>query len=244
MSKYFRSDDKYIYLESEAAEFYIPNSYFEESSKFAENLHTSIKCLGVLNVGIFEGGQIKEFKLLNLPTWIELFVDDIEEDRSVKLPYDDEPTSCTVLKYIKGAKIMSSTLVADSSNVESYMGFILKGKVPHNVPYEKSITLWKKNQEINKASLAVPDVIEEMILSVSYRYKENPSIKFSHIIGKNPNISQYDYVMNNIRQICQYTSTFTAMTFEDIDTMITTSLNRTRNHEQEAYSPIEDILKM
>ena len=50
--------------------------------------------------------------------------------------------------------------------------------------------------------------------------------------------------MNRIREICQYTSTFTAVTYEDIDAMITTSLNRTKTKAPEAYSPVEDIIKL
>ena len=240
---YFKSDNKFIYLEAEYAEFYIPKYYFDESSPFGEDLGSIMKCLGVFDVGIFENGKLKEMKVLNLPTWIEFFVVDSEE-REVKLPNDDESTICKVLKYNKGHKIMNSSIIKDSSNVESYVNFILKGKIPSIVPYEKSLQIWRKNQEMNSANLGVPSVIEELILSVSYRDKKNPGKKFAHVIGKDPSVSQYDYTMNNIRQICQYTSTFTAMTFEDMDAMITTSLNKTRLKGEEAVSPIEDLIKL
>ena len=182
-------------------------------------------------------------KVLNLPTWIDFFVID-SEDRDVALPNDNTTTPCKVLKYSKNHKIMNSSVIEDSSNVESYLDFVTKGKVPAIVPYEDSLKIWRKNQALNSANLGVPSVIEELILSVSYRDKNNPGTKFSHVIGKDLNISQYDYIMNNIRQICQYTSTFTAITFEDFDAMVTTSLNRTRTNGAEAFSPIEDLLKL
>lgn len=241
--QYFKSDGNYIYLEAPAIEFYIPKYYFDPANKFAESLRDTVRTLGVFDVGIFDNGKLIEMRVLNLPTWVDLFVYDSDE-RTMKLPNEEENTVCVVLKYIKGEKIMASSIVQDSSNVESYVNFTLKGKVPTIVPYEKSLQIWKKNQLMNNASLGVPDVMQELILSVSYRYKKDPGKKFSHVIGKNPTISQYDYVMNNIRQICQYTSTFTALTFEDIDSMITTSLNRTRNKGEEAYSPIESLIKM
>ena len=242
--QYFRSDGKYIYLEAEYAEFYIPKFYFEDTAKFAEDAGAIVKALGVFDVGIFENGKLKEMKVLNLPTWVDFFVTD-SEDREVNLPNDPEgSTMCKVLKYSKNHKIMNSNLIENSSNVESYLNFVIKGKIPAIVPYEKSLQIWRKNQSLNSATLGVPSVIEELILSVAYRYKNDQGKKFAHIIGKNPEISQYDYVMNNIRQICQYTSTFTALTFEDMDAMITTSLNRTRTKGNEAYSPIEDLLKL
>lgn len=240
---YFKSDGKYIYLEADAAEFYIPKYYFEITGGFAEDRGDIVKALGVFDVGIFENGKLKEMKVLNLPTWIDLFVVNSEES-NVNLPGEEGLTACKVLKYQKGHKIMNSGVVEDSANVEAYLDFVNKGKVPSIVPYEKSLQIWQKNQALNSANLGVPSVIEELILSVSYRSKENPSLKFSHVIGKDLSVSQYDYVMNNIRQICQYTSTFTALTFEDIDSMVTTSLNRTRTNAYEAYSPVEDLLKL
>ena len=69
-------------------------------------------------------------------------------------------------------------------------------------------------------------------------------ISDGEIIINDKNINNFDYVMNNIREICQYTSTFTAMTFEDIDAMITTSLNRTKTHSNETFTPIENLIKL
>lgn len=240
---YFKSDNKYIYLEAEYAEFYIPKYYFESTGGFAEDLGSIVKALGVFDVGIFESGKLKEMKVLNIPTWIDLFVTD-SEDRNVKLPNEDESTPCKVLKYSKGHKIMNNSVIEDSDNVQSYLNFILKGKIPSIVPYEKSLAIWRKNQTLNNSFLGVPSVIEELILSVSYRDKNDQGTKFSHIIGNDPSVSQYAYKMSNIRQICQYTSTFTALTFEDLDSMVTTSLNRTRTHGNEAVSPIEDLIKL
>lgn len=240
---YFKSDGQYIYADAHCIEFYIPKYYFEKSSNFAEDNGSIIKVLGVFDIGILSNGTLKEMKVLNIPTTIELYVVD-SEDRDVDLPGEDGLTPCHVLRYIKGQKIMRSYTIQDSSNVESYLNFINKGKVPSIVPYEKSLQLWRKNQELNGANLGVPSVIEELILSVSYRDKDDPSKKFSHVIGKDLNKSQFDYVMNNIRQICQYTSTFTAVTFEDLDASLTTSLNRTRSKGNEAVSPIEDLFKL
>lgn len=241
--EYFSMDNMYIYAHTSSIEFYIPMSYFDDKSKFAENKKDTINVLGVFDVGIFDNGKLIDMKVLNLPTWIEIFANNTEE-RDVKLPNDETATRCLVVTYNNGEKIMYSSVIEDSTNVESFYNFILKGKIPNIVPYEKSILILKKNLELNNVSLGVPDVVHELILSVSYRYKEDPSKKFAHVIGADPAISQYDYVMNNIRQICQYASTFTALTFEDIDSMVTTSLNRTRNNGQEAFSPIEDLLKM
>ena len=241
---HFRSDGKSIFLEDQSCEFYIPKYYFEESGGFAEDLGNTIRVFGVFDVGFFNNGKLTEMRVMNLPVWITIFSYDTEE-RMVNLPNDEEPTNCMVVKYNKGEKIMNDGLVEDSSNAEAYVSFVTKGKVPSIVPYEESLQMWRENQELNSVNLGVPSVILELILSVAYRYKKDPTQKFAHVIGKDLNVSQFDYTMNNIRQICQYTSTFTALTFEDLDAMVTTSLNRAKTRgANEAYSPLEDLLKL
>jgi hypothetical protein len=239
---YFKSDGKYIYLEKPYCEFYIPMSFFENVG-FAEDQGQMIKVLGIFNIGFFENGELKETKVLNLPTFINVLVYDYEI-RRVQLPGELEPIPCKVLKYFEGNSVMESVVIEDSSNAELYLKFVLQGKIPMSVPYDKSIILWRKNQKLNGMSLGVPSVIEELILSAAYRDKNNPALKFAYIVGRKPDTSMYDYKMASVRQICQYTSTFTAITFEDIDSMITASLNRGRDKIHEAQSPIEQIIKL
>ena len=240
----FKSDGNFIYLTSPYCEFYIPQSFFGSSAGFAEDRGDIIRGIGLFDVGIFSNGQLVEMKTLNIPTWIELYVHE-SENRDVKLPGSDELVPCRVLIYYQGAKVMNAKIIEDSSNAELYLKLICGGKIPTSVPYGKSAQIWRKNQAINGVHLGVPAVIEEMILSVAYRDKKNLGQKFCKVIGQNKNnISEHDYSMASIRQICQYASTFTALWFEDFDAMVTTSLNRTRENKPESKSPLEKIIKM
>lgn len=242
--EYFSSDGKNIYLEAPQAEFYIPDDYFKDSPGFAENLGDKIKTLGIFDVGICDDkGTVKEMRTFAIPTWIKLNIIDIDS-KTVKLPGEDEGVPCQVLIYQKGHAIMPSMTVQDSSNVSAFLDFLLKGKLPKTIPYEKTLAVWQENQNMNKAFLGVPSVIEELIISGIYRYKNDPKQKFAWVIGKDPKISQYDYTTYNIRQITQTLSTFTGMTFEDMDSMITSSLNRTRQNGTELDSPVETLLKL
>lgn len=239
LTKVFRSDDRDIYLNISYCEFYIPMYYFD--SKWAIRGTDTIKVLGLFNVGLFENGNFKEMKFLNLPTTIELHNYD-EEERTVS--FEGSPdTKCLVLKYLNGQKIMEATTIEDSENAQTFLDIIVKGKIPPTVPYNKVLTIWMKNQELNKVNFGVPSSTLEMILAVAFRDKNNMEKKFSTVIGAHPETSEYDYKMAKIREICQYASTFTAMTFEDINSMITTSVNRTRENKYEMESPVEKIIK-
>ena len=108
---YFKSDGKFIYPE-QYTEFYIPKYYFE--NKFSEDLGEFIRTFGLLNVGFFSNGNLKEVRVLNLPTTIDLFVND-REDRNVVFPDHENGVDCVVLKYNKGDKIMNDSVVQDSA---------------------------------------------------------------------------------------------------------------------------------
>jgi len=223
MASYFKSDGKYIYLEADYAEFYLPEDYFDETGKFAEDKGDMIRTLGIFTVGIFEKDKLKEIKTFNVPTWIELY---------------SPSTETRIVNISRNPNEVNQ----DSSNAEDYMNLIIKGKLPQCIPYSSMMDLWQKNLNLNNVGFGVMNVIEEMILATMCRDRRDPSKKFCHVVTTEP-LTDYDYKMNNVRQICQYTSTFNALTFEDMDSMITTSLNRTKNKGVETPSPVEVILK-
>ena len=242
-SSYVRKDGDYIRLVKQYAEIYIPMDFFSLDEGFAQDYGRKVKAMGLLNMGFFENGKFVEFKTINLPTWIEL-ESGIYDERSVQLPGDDFKTMCKVLKYSEGDKIMPSSVEEDSSNAELFLKFITQGKLPQTIPYEKAISVWLKNQKMNSVHLGVPSVILELILSAAYRDRHNLTNKFAWVYAKDPKkVSQFDYKMASIREICRYTSTFTALTFEDIDSMVTSSVNRTRQNIPEPVSPVETTIK-
>lgn len=234
----FRSDNDFIYLDIPYCEFYIPMYYFDTTKRFAEDLGDKINVLGIFNVGIFSNGKLQEMKTLNLPTMITINVYD-SEVRDVKLS-DGEILPCKVVKYLKDSKIMNSVLFEDDSYSKDYLKYITSGNIPKIVPYSKALKVWRKNQRLNGVHFGVSSCYLEIVLATMYRNPNDLSQKFSVIAQ---DVGDYDYATASIRQICQYNSTFTALTYEDIDSMITTSLNKTREKSKETVSPVEQIIK-
>ena len=221
----FDSKNGSVVLKDTYCEFYIPMFYFDKNYNFAEDLGDKISTFGIFNVGIFNNGKLSYIDKLNIP--------------------GTGMTPCKVIKYYQGNELFNDTIVRDSENSQTYLRFITFGKLPKSIPYSKSPQVWTKNQQMNDVNFGVPPLIQEMILSVSYRYKYNSALKFAKVIGKpNSNVSEYDYEMASIRSICQYSSTFSAITFEDMDSMITASINRLRDKKEESESPIEGLFKL
>lgn len=222
-------------------EVYIPMKYFENG--FAEDFGSTINTLGVINARAFDAqDKPGKLELLNFPTKINLFPNSTE-NKSLTLIKEAGEQKYKLCKFFKGDILCNAVAVSDSGSSESFVNTILRGNLPNTIPYKEVKKIWDDNLNINKVNLNVPSVIKEILLMASYRNKTAKEEEFSRVIGANPNTSQFGYETANMREICARTSTFTAITFEDLDTMIAISLNRNKYGKDEVESPIEKIIK-
>lgn len=239
-NKIFHTDDTFIYLSIPYCEFYIPLFYFDK--QFAVTGVDRVTVFGIFNVGIFEGDKLKELRTMNIPTTIDLFVYDTEI-REITLS-TGVVEKCMVYRYFKDNKICNANVVEDSDNASSYLNMLTSASIPNTIPYSEALSMWRKNLDLNGVSFGVSSAILEIILSVIYRNKDAIEEKFAKRYGSDMSCSEFDYITASIRQICQYASTFVGMTFEDMNSMITTSLNRTRDKTPESETPVEKVIKM
>lgn len=245
LSNFLKDDGTNIVFTGNCMEIYIPEFYFERQIAAIEGV--ILKSFGVLPCTVFDV-NMKEINsyMINLPTTLIFYFNDIFDEKKVlrKGLKDEEPEPCKVLRYYKNEPVMPNTFQKNSSNVQMFfIDLLCAGKFDF-VPYDKLLDVWHKNLELNESSLGLTFTAMEVILSEVYRNRDNPNEKFSLAIAKNPKISMYDYRASNIREICSRTSTFAALTFEDMDSMITSSLNMKNYNKKQVESPLEKILKM
>lgn len=239
-----RNDGENLIFTGPYMEMYIPESYFQ--SKFAEDYGNTVQAFGLFNVRVFDEHE-KPMKLetLNVPTMIYLYPSEIEKRKTQLIPGpDNEVEEYRVAKFYRGATIMKSSIPQDATNVELFLKMLTNGKVPSTIPYDQVLQVWQKNLDLNGVKLGVTSAILEIIISEIYRNPKKPEETFAKVIGKNPSTSKYAYRATNIREICARNSTFAALTFEDMDQMITSSLNISKYNKAESTSPIEKIVKM
>lgn len=236
------TDGKNIILNDKYMEIYIPEFFFKKEYNFAEDLGDFYDVFGIINVAFGTGGAMS-MDTLNIPSKIKLNAYEVEY-RNVFLPgYGN--TDCRVLKYYEKNQICKNFIIQDSLNAQMFLNSVIYGKLPNTIPYSKSIQIWHKNQQMNSVNFGVPSIIQEVVLRVMYRNKDNIAEPFSKVIGLgDKRVSDYDYKMIGVRQVCQYASTFSGITFEDFDSMVTTSVNREREHKKENESPVEALFKM
>lgn len=245
LSNFLKDDGNVISFIGHCLEIYIPESYFDKQIASVEG--EMIKSFGILPCTVFDA-NMKEIKsyILNLPSTIILYFKDIKSEKRVLIPENKnaEPEACRTLTFFKNDIIMPSSIQKDSTNVEMFFIDILCSGKLTMVPYNKLLEIWEKNLELNGVKLGLTGTTLEVILAEIYRNPNNLNEKFSKVLNENPGTSQYNYHASNIREICSRTSTFAALTFEDMDSMITTSLNMKNFNKKQVESPLEKILKM
>ncbi len=223
-------------------EIYIPMAFFDKSGKIAVDNGDTITSIACLPIGLFENGKLKEIRTIKLGERMNFFVYD-SEVVNMALPGSPEGP-VKVLKYFKGHEIFNDYIVQNSSSIQAYIELILGGKIPSTLSYSAINTIWNKNLEMNNGGLGVPATNRELVLSVQCRDQTAPTRIFAERLNDTPNATEYEYAMVNMRQICQFSSTFAALTFEDFDSMVTSSLKRTKEHLPEPESPLEQLIKM
>ena len=224
-------------------EIYIPESYFSTGMAVIEG--TVIKTFGLLNCIVKDkNDKVILSSMMNLPTNIILHFNDIYRTKiNLYNAKNSEPESYRVLKYYNNDIIMANVVQKDSESAEDFVKLIFGGKMI-NIPYDKLLSIWQKNLDLNGVNLGVPSSILELILAEIYRNPTNPNEKFSKYLNNNPTASKTYYRASNIREICSRNSTFAALTFEDFDSMMTASLNMNRYNKKQVESPIEKVIKM
>lgn len=233
--------DGYIVLDCPYAEFYVPKYYLNDN--MAEDAGEYFKSFGIFYIRTFSSlDKPDAFEILKLPSMINFFPNS-KENRKVTIEgWEDD---YIVLKFYKGDIITQSAITCSNSAPEFFLNLILRGRIPKNIPYNYILPAFIKVFTLNKAGIPVPLFTLEMVISEVYRYRENPSMKYGQVLCTkfNPKDKQINYRTANIRDICKNNSSFAGISFENIDEMITSAINSTREQRIETRTPFEDVIK-
>lgn len=243
---YFADKDEKLIFTGGYMEIYIPDSLF--TSGIATVIGEKVETMGLFNFRVMnkatdkrESSPVKTFKfpskMITKPNVIET--------ETLELIKGSGEEKYYVLKYFNGDVVMTSTnAIATVDNVETFIKMLNDGKIPSTIPYDNLLPLMIKNLEINSVNLQVSATLMSCIISELYRSKKNIAKPFRQEIGKSRDVSVFAYTNVNNRTVCSMNSTFSALTFEDIDSMITSSINKNRYGRNQAYTPVEELIKV
>lgn len=235
LSQYFKVVDTKIVFIGDELQIFVPSAYLESS--LAEPIGDQFSIFGILNVKCKVGGKTEK-ATLNVPTFNIFYPANTFGDT------DEEGNKVLVMQFFKNDAVMDKATRADMTNSQLFLQMICAGKLPASIPYSKLLEVWDTNLAANNMNYQVASTIKEIILAEMNRTKGKPEQKFSMVSGKNPNYDQHGYEPTSINKVCSMSSTFSAITFENMDEMIITSINMKRYGKEEKDTPLEKIIKM
>ena len=237
-----------MYLSEGKLEIFTPQHYLGSVSRIDGN---KVICMGLVPYKFYSKVTDKKpskVGILNNPSMTTFYPVDIEQNITDSIwdgiyNYSNENTYMK-LTFESGSMLMDQFIVKKLDNVTTFSDMLLAGKIDNNIPYHYLSQAWIKNMVMNAVSLNVPVTVVNMVIYELCRSIKNKDIRFASVIGKDPKTSPVAYKFANIRAICASNSVFSALSFEDMNAMLDSSLNMTLQNKEQNVSPVEQIIKM
>jgi hypothetical protein len=222
---------------------YIPETFLDDDSVFAETLGDKIKTIGLFWFEV-DGKKYE----LTLPIKMEFQYSEQDKFKgkiSPELPND----SYRVFILKKGdAFLYDRAHVRDLADLELMLLRIIdQGKMPKTVGYSESLSIFMKLLGASgvNSGLDVSSSIVEIMLSELYRNKHNPSEPFRKLItDKSNHANDYDFKMVRMTKVPQLNSTFNSLMGEDTYNQLANCIVRSREGVKDRVSPMEKLLRM
>lgn len=244
MSKFLTKKDDQIIFNGTYMEAYIPANMFDKGTcQYMGSDKVNIFGLFVFKISNANGNIDDKCKLqtFNFPSMFISKPSSVET-RVVEFYPGKGEVKYIVLKFFKDDAVMfSSKVLSKIENIEIYINLLIEGNLPSTLSYDDLLSITLKCMNIN-GRMHVQALLFSVVISNMYRYKNNLTVPFRKIIGKGE-ASPLDYTAVNARTVCANDSTFSALIFEDADTMILSSVNRKRYNKDTNPSPVESLIK-
>lgn len=241
--KYFAKNGDNIIFTGPYMEAYIPLIYFDK--KCCEIIGNHFSVMGVFSFITFndiEGKKPNPIRTMNIPVMISTFPSD-NETKEIDLLNDKQPDTYLVLKYYKGDILTKDSVPQSTPVFQKFLNLLMSGKLPRTIAYKDTIEIWMKNFELNGISFDISRTVYEIVISKIYRNKNKPEENFGKLLGRDPKVSEYDYITASSREITGYSSRFSGIMFEDMDTQLISAISSTKLDKSETVSPMEQVLK-
>ena len=240
--KYFKYEDNNIIFTGPYMQAYIPGFYFRKNLAF--ELGDDISTLGLFNFKTFndpEGKDGNEIRLFNIPTTI-VTCPSKQSVVELDLYNTGEKEPYVLLEYFNGDVFCPRNVPKDIKAFKAFLSVLIGGKIPKSVSYDDIMGVWEKNLTLGDIKLNVSDTVQEAVIAKIYRNKQNKLETFGAVLGRDPKHSPYDYTTASPREITKLESTFTGISFENMDEVLTSAVVGGKENRDENISPMEEIL--
>lgn len=242
-----REKDHTVFVDTYAMDVYLPAEYVDKEYRghpYYEAAGTKVKFYGVGNMRFyntekeFNNPETVSVSTLGIPMIITSTPTEIDV-RDVTFAKGAPARHCIVLTYYKDDVFMELTsLIQSSTNVMILMALIDGGKITM-IPPDDALKILQDVQSMNGVKLRIPPEMEELLISERYRDPENHYKKAR--LSDNPDPNKLASL--NMRREAMSQTTYQAITHEDINSALISSINRKRNGIVDPPTTMERIVR-
>lgn len=217
---------------------YIPENYF--TSKAAYWAGDSCVTLGVIFFEFFLTEKSSKKFMMNVP--LKLVIPQFRESFTVVKKFkNEEPKKYVVLSLNKGDFLFkSSRHIQTLDSIIEFLNLFNSGKLPENIPYSQITNIFKTAIQSNGMGLGVPSNLIEVMVAELTRVEKDQTFPFRIQAGRTGKDIGYKFI--GVKAMAAQTSVFSAVSFENINSSIRSSVSKTRTNAEEYRSPIEEIM--
>lgn len=224
--------------------YYVPEEFFNNTTKnpIAQVEGEYVSMLGLCMWGIVDkNGKIGELRLLKIPTIFSCKPYTVDKVKEVKLDKSNTYEDYRILRFKYGDEVISN--VRTEQNIDNaellFKLIVFTAKIPTLVSYEDIWKLFIENADMNGFSYGLNIQLYCMLTSVICRNPKDISEPFRYTSMKD----MHDYKPISIRTVPKYISPFTAITSENFDEGVRSSILLSKMPEKDIpYSPLEKVL--
>lgn len=234
-----------IIFDGEYLDIYLKREYFDKGLAEPRGRFISTYGLFVFEVKtqkqVDEGTSGNRIHTFKFPNKIEFsFTEEFQED--MKLESDAKKERYRIFRLHKGDMFLANVNIEQSAEaVKDFIFLFHAGKLPNFIEYNDIIKLYYDLLDSNKVNLKSNSLTYELIISELCRYKKDVEIPYRLALDKNPGPN--DYINYNLRALPRLNSTFAALSFENMNDSIVSSIRRTATGGTEKETPLERIIK-
>ena len=230
------SKDGKIFYGGVKMEVFVPSDYFKR--RYIEEIGSQFFLFGILETIHYDNEDDPRSKghkaSLQYPGRFYTCPDSVSKE---KIDIGQGTDTYTILTYHRGSILFDSTeMIKNSDNVQFYLNQMMRGKLDI-MEYGDIASLFQICKDYNGVDLAVPASYEETLIAEYYRNPKDITKPARFTATSN------GYYARGIteREKVSFTSTFSAITFEDVYGMLTTSVNAKNEGRPEAISEAEKV---
>lgn len=237
-----------IFLDTYALEIYLPYDYTEKTYRgnaYYSVIGSKVQFFGVGNMRFYQTQKAMDSPMtvkchpLGCPVMILSSPTEIDT-RDVQFSKGGPIRKCIVLTYYKGDSVVSNTAcIKRSENVMIALTRLESGKFNHLSP-ETAYGILQDCQTMNGLSLRIPPEVEAIFVAERYRDPAHPSQKARF---GDPAPAPDQYLSYNMRQEAMKSTTYQAITHEDINASLITAINKKNKGIVDQPTTMERIVR-